>query len=66
MSTNESKSYINVAIDELIIDIDIKILLTLSNLAQIDQIYTAAPPPVIVQPTQILNILALTHMESKE
>jgi len=65
MSTTDSKNDIEVIIDELIIDIDIKILLVLSNLAQIDQEYTAAPKPVM-QTKEIINTIIINKIDVKE
>lgn len=47
MKNNEEKGFIQIVINELVIDVDIRILLILSNLAQIDPEYTAGPKAVV-------------------
>lgn len=50
MVSSTTKSLIDLDIDELIIDVDIQLLLILSNLANTDENYIKGPKPVIALP----------------
>ena len=46
MKMNDMSNYINVDIDEIKVDIDVKVLLTLSTIANADPSYIEGPKPI--------------------
>lgn len=52
MASNQTETYMEIQLSELSLDVDVKLLLILSNLAILDEAYTKGPKPVLRKKTK--------------